>query len=180
MLIKTSIRAAKVDSKSLKDVREFVAGDHDIAWSNDLNDDSSNGIISSGYHMTNSLGLTAVSLDEINKKSRLQPSKDLNLEYLNLGKQATSLVGQCFPEALEQPIQGVELVIASAVAFEEWSDKKRTSNVQASLATGKALIKAIDFLTPYVPILNQVQPYSKVAGVILSTVESAYVVYTNP
>lgn len=178
MIIKSTIRAAKVNPTSAPKLKEFISERHDIAWSNDLNNTATPASSNNENICSRELDMTGGTLENLAKDEKSKRASDLRMAYLNLGMNATSLAGHYFPEVLKQPIEGMEFVVASANAFEAWSDPTSTSNVKATMATGKVLLEAIDVLAPYVPGLENVKPYSKVAGIILKTAESAYIVYT--
>lgn len=176
MNIQSTIRVAKVETKAEPVIQSLATAAHDMAWSPD--DDEQ-------VILTGKLAKPAVpeaaewqvaSLENLDGQDA-KKARALKKAYLTLGLNGTSLVSQYFPESLSQPVEGIEVIVASYKAFDAWSDPERSNNVGPSLATAKAVLESIDVLSPFFPVLKQVQPYSKVLGLAVKTAESAYLVY---
>jgi len=178
MLITTSLKVAKSNQASQSIIERLAAGKHDIAWSVDCDELTGLEGVKEKIDSAASHEFRVLPLEDVVDKKDPKKLISLRRSYLTLGMNSTALLGQYFPEALDQPLQGMELLVASSNAFYEWSDKDRTNNVRASLATGKAVLEAVDVFSNFFPALQTVQPYTKVAGLALKTVESAYLVYT--
>jgi len=177
MLIKTSLRVAKPTHESQSIIQQLAAGKHDFAWSLDCDDLTRLEGVKEKIGSAGSPEFRVLPLEGMVDKKDTEKLRKLRKSYLTLGMNSTALLGQYFPEALDQPLQGMEFVVASYSAFDAWSDKDRTNNVKASLATGKAVLEAVDVFSNFFPVLQQVQPYTKVAGIALKTAESAYLIY---
>lgn len=176
MIIQTTIRVAKAKPKVEPSIQSLATADHDMAWSSD--DDEQ--VILTGetakVAAPESAEWQVASLENLDGQDA-KKARALKKAYLKLGLNGTSLVSQYFPEALGQPVEGIELIVASYSAFDAWSDQERSNNVEPSLATAKVVLESIDVLSPFFPVLAKVQPYSKVLGLAVKTAESAYLVY---
>lgn len=198
MNIRTSVRVVKTKPESAQEIDSLTSGDHDFAWTEDID---AHVLLSGNEHQAGTtrfrtLSLTGLphnyskylneatrnaliadGLDSKNLEANKLKAKDLTKAYISLTANSASLVRQYFPEAMNQPIQSLEFIVASYSAIDAWSDNTRTNNVRASMATGKAIVEAIDVFAPFFPSLKQIQPISTIAGVALKTAESAYLVY---
>lgn len=174
----STVRATKINTQSIQEVRQLVSENHDIAWLEAPNTDFAKGNLAFTGQSSIIPNFQAMSLEQLFDKDDPKAAR-ARMAYIKLGMNATSFAGQYFPGVLEQPIEGMEFILTTAEAVEAWSDPERTSDVQASLATGRAVLEAFDVLVPLIPALKQIQPYAQVASVILKTAEEAYIVYAS-
>lgn len=178
MNIQSTMRVSKVSKESEEAIGTFVTRQHDIAWTDNLGDGATFGGVKESVNLPKPQEFRVLSLEQVEDQKGTGKRSELNKAYLSLGMNATALIGEYFPESMKQPIQGMELIVASYSAFDAWSDKSRSNDVQASLATAKALLEAIDVFAPLFPGLKDIQPYTKIAGVVLKTAESSYLIHT--
>lgn len=178
MNIKTSIRVAQATPQINEQLGLFVDSEHDIAWLEELDKDIN--MTGRPYEvlLDKSTPLRTSSIDQLVKEDSRQ-SAQLKKAYLKLALNSSSLVATVFPKAMQQPIQGMELLVASYSAYDAWTDPNKSNYVDAAFASGKTITEAIDVFAPLFPSLNTIKPYSDVAGVILKTAESVYLVYQS-
>jgi hypothetical protein len=168
MLIKTTVRTAKVKTEKLKEVVDLVSHDHHIAW--ETSADKKINLKGSETHFGDT-GLKPYYTYSIDKKG---DEKSLH-EYLLLGQTGFKYAAKAFPEAMDKPLDAMSLLVDSSDAFQKWTDPTST-RVESSLATGKAVLSAFDVFEPYFPLLQQYSAHVKVAGLLLKVADSVYVV----
>jgi hypothetical protein len=200
MEIKTSVRIVKAKPEAVNEIESLTSGKHDIAWSENLD---KHVMLSGDAYTTlnnqfrtqsitglpknylqylqntaNAGGFNNVALAAKADSTPKISSKEIQKAYMSLTANSASLIRQYFPEEMNAPIQSMEFIFASYSAIDAWSDPLRKNNIRASMATGKAIIEAIDVFAPFFPSLRQIQPATAIAGVALKTAESAYLVYS--
>lgn len=173
MLIKSSVRFSKVDKKAEPEIRKLFIGNHDIAWSEEVDKHIPLDGKKQKVQLPEVPYLRTFSTINFNQRHR---EKLIRQEYLSLGKTACDLAQQCFPDLIDRPIDGIKLLIASANAYDAWTDKQQNFVVEGSLATGKAFLHAYDVLAPFFPVLQQYKSHKQVAGLLLKMADSVYVV----
>jgi|TARA_R110000868_G_scaffold144769_1_gene364148 hypothetical protein len=200
MNIKSTVRVVKTKSSSETDIHRLISGSNEIAWTEELDPyiPLTGDKYDLGFNQYRTIPLQSITKNyqqfiNLPEQTNISPetvtnktvgakatnTRELRNAYLSLTSNSASLVKQYFPEAMQQPIQGLQFIVATYGAVDAWTMKDRSNNIQASMATGKAIIEAIDVFAPFFPSLKQIQPISTIAGVALKTAESAYLVYTT-
>jgi hypothetical protein len=200
MEIKTSVRIVKAKPEAVEEIESLTSGKHDIAWSEELDkhvmlSGEAYKTLNNQFRTQSITGLPKNYLQYLqsNRQAGLlsnaaqatdvtstpkASTKEMHKAYMSLTANSASLIKQYFPEEMNAPIQSMEFIFASYSAIDAWSDPLRKNNIRASMATGKAIIEAIDVFAPFFPSLRQIQPATAIAGVALKTAESAYLVYS--
>jgi hypothetical protein len=173
MQIKTSVRFVKVNRDAQHELRKLVNGNHDIAWSEEADSQVE---LTGNKHKVTLLETPNLRTFSINNSNQDYKTRQIRQKYLTLGKKGCDLAQQCFPDVIDRPVDGIKLLIASAHAYDAWTDKNDSYIVEGSLATGKAFIQAFDVMAPFFPVLQQYQTHKQVAGLLLNVANSVYVV----
>ncbi|WP_395338594.1 hypothetical protein PN836_012085 [Ningiella sp. W23] len=168
MLIKTTVKAAKVQSNKISAVEDLVSHRHHIAWDASIDDRVK--LQGNKRHFAET-GLRAFYTYSIKSNAKTKTLHD----YLLLGQQGLQYAGTIFPEAMDKPIDAMSLLVDSSEAFQKWTEPSSTK-VESTLATGKAALSAFDVFEPYFPVLQQYHSHVKIAGLLLKVANEIYVV----
>ena len=172
MNIQSTVRITKINQQNNVQIQKLVVGKEQIAWSEDIDKDIPFTGHKQAFALTGTPYLRTFSLD---KKQRAADTRKLRQEYITLTKTACDLAGQCFPSELDKPIEGIQFLIASAEAFDAWTDNNKDYVLAGTLATGKAFIDAYELIEPYFPVLQQYSTQKQVAGLLLKIADHVYV-----
>ena len=168
MLIRTTTRVAKVNIDKVKPVQDLVRHKHHIAWQPSIDKKVSLQGKKVDFCAQQLPSFYTFTIDKDKQSKTLH-------DYLLLGQQSAQYLGKIFPETMNKPIDAMTLLVDSSEAFQTWTDPM-SEKTQTALATGKAVLSAFDVFEPYLPILQQYNAYTKVAGVLLNVAESVYLV----
>jgi hypothetical protein len=173
MAIQSTVRIAKVNHNAQHEMQKLTTGNYDIAWSEEIDSEI---LFEGRKHQFQLIEAPYLRTFSINNFNQVDETTLIKQKYLELGKKGCDLAQQCFPEVIDKPIDGINLLIASAHAYNVWTDEREGYFVEGSLATGKAFIQAFDVFVPYFPVLQQYETHKQVAGLLLQMVDSVYVV----
>lgn len=107
-------------------------------------------------------------------KKRQQKLKDISL---TLATTTGAFLKDQFPK-LEGPVGGIEVFVSTTRAIGAWTDPKRTTFVDPTFKTAKAVLSGLDALKSYMPTLARVSPQLKTIGLLVSIGDVIYQLYT--
>jgi hypothetical protein len=167
------VRLTKVDKNAQHEMCKLVTGNHDIAWSEEIDSKIQFEGSKQKFPLIEAPFLRTFSINNFNQVDK---ANLIRKEYLELSQKACELAQQCFPDMIDKPVNGINLLIASAQAYDLWTEKNDSYVVEGSLATGKAVLQAFDVFEHIFPVLQQYQTHKQVAGLLLKMVDSVYVI----
>ncbi|HEX6718025.1 MAG TPA: hypothetical protein VF088_12985 [Pyrinomonadaceae bacterium] len=176
MKIQTSkVYVAKVRTDVEPHLGEFVKSDeHHIAVSDDIGKSIE---LRPEAKVTVPSGQTLQAVPTTSPK--MTAEKRLAIEKAAMTFVSTNLpmIKKIYPQ-LGGPIEGVELVFASKIAFDAWTDPERKSMVKPVIKTARAFVEFVDVAAVAVPALKKV-PYLEAVGVVLKVGDSAFAMWTD-
>ena len=175
MLIQTSTKISKVNSKLVPAIGTFViSDDHHIALTGEL---------------SKALGLTAASAVKVAPDVTLTPitgdDKKITAEQklkiqdavVTFGASVLPLLKKYHPEILG-PADGIEFIFATKKAFDAFTDSENKSVIKPVIKTTRALMELIDIITPVFPQIKNI-PYLETVGVIIKVGDSVWQIYSD-
>lgn len=148
----------------------------DVAWTSDLSHlmpNHAGSLTSVGGLQLYTTGLSALS-----QKASPKKQKEIKDAHLSLATAGASLLKDQFPQGPVPGIAGgIEVVVASMQAFDSWADPERTSIIKPTIKTARALIAALETLSPTIPVLSELSPQLKTVGLLLRFGDSVYQVH---
>lgn len=173
MLIKSSIRIARVNQDANHEMQKLLAEKHQIAWSEEIDKEVPFKGKKQKFQLLDTPYLRTFSIDHLKQTAN---ARSIRQEYLSLGKKGCDLAQQCFPDVIDRPVDGIKLLIASTNAYDAWTNKSESYVIDGSLATGKVLLQAFDVFEPFFPVLQQYKTHKQVAGLLLKMADSVFVI----
>ena len=180
MNIQSTLKVSRIKAPISSSLQKLAAEkNHDVAWAHDSNDFMAQFRPVAGSSLINPSKLYTESLHKLGEKESSTAQKKRNVAFASLVLTGTTLVKEHFPEA-EGAVDGMELMVASAQAFETWSDPEQVGVVQPTLKTAKVIVEALDILAPIIPQLQVLTPHLKTISLVLKFGDFAYQVYQEP